>query len=89
MASIEDKIDTIVDKISNIDATLKVQHVVLEEHQKRSAANEEAIDVISRRLEPIQAQYTVIKFLAKWIGILLGSEALFILIQILLNHGKL
>lgn len=86
---ISDKLDKISDKIANIDSTLQVQQQVLAEHQKRSAANEAAIDIISKRLEPIQAQYIVIKFLAKWIGILIGSEALFLLVQVILNKGKL
>lgn len=83
------KLDSIISKISDIDATLKVQQVILDEHQKRSAANERAIDIISDKLEPIQAQYIVIKFIAKWVGILLGSEVFFLLVQVLLNHGKL
>ncbi len=87
--STDDKLDSIANKIADIDATLKVQHQILDEHQRRSKANEDAIDIISKRLEPIQAQYIVIKFIAKWVGILIGSEALFLLIQVILNKGKL
>lgn len=43
---IEDKVDTVIDKVSDINSTLAKQHAVLAEHQRRSAANEKAIELI-------------------------------------------
>lgn len=46
LARIEDKVDTVISKVSDINVTLAKQHEVLNEHQRRSAANEKAIELI-------------------------------------------
>jgi hypothetical protein len=47
---IEDKIDTIVDKIGNIDITLAKQSIILDEHTRRSTALEAIVLPMQRKM---------------------------------------
>lgn len=43
---IEDKIDSLSERISSVDATLAAQHVTLKDHTRRSLANEESLELL-------------------------------------------
>lgn len=71
-----DKLDKIEERLDNVDVTLAKQHVTLEEHMRRSLANEEAVQILKEQMEPIKdhvkAVNTVLK-LAGGIAIVLAA----------------
>lgn len=46
MSDIGNKLDKLDSRIDNIDITLAKQSVILEEHQRRSIANEQSVEVL-------------------------------------------
>ena len=62
---IEDKLDKIVDHISNIDTTLAKQSVILDEHIKRT-------ELLEKKLEPVERHVTIVNALVK-VTAVLGS----------------
>lgn len=46
MSDINSKLDKLDGRVDNIDVTLAKQSVILEEHIKRSLANEQAVEVL-------------------------------------------
>lgn len=76
---IESKLDGIVDKIGSIDVTLAAQKVILEEHQRRSLANEKIAEALAAKVEPIAQHVAVVEFIGKVAGIVLGSEIAYLL----------
>lgn len=65
ISRIENKLDSISDRIGNIDVTLAAQHESLKEHIRRTSLLEEAV-------KPLTAQYISIKTMAKAVGTLVG-----------------
>lgn len=51
MSDINSKLDKLDGRIDNIDVTLAKQSVILEEHQRRSAANELAVEVLRNEVQ--------------------------------------
>jgi hypothetical protein len=51
---IESKVDKVVDSINEINITLAKQHVTLQEHMKRSEANEKAVEILATELKEIK-----------------------------------
>lgn len=45
---IEKKLDDTLEHLSSIDITLAQQKIILEEHQRRSLANEKAVELIKK-----------------------------------------
>lgn len=80
---IETKIDKLDSRIDNIDITLGKQHVTLEEHQRRSAANERAIDIIREELKPIAFHVKAVNISLKVSLTLLASSGFASLIKYL------
>lgn len=70
------KLDDMDKRIDNIDVTLVKQELNLQEHMRRSLANEEAVQILKEQLEPIKdhvkAVNTVLK-LAGGIAIVLAA----------------
>jgi uncharacterized coiled-coil protein SlyX len=66
---IENKIDKLDTRIDNVDVTLAKQSVILEEHTRRSTANEEQVELLKKKLEidlkPLQDHLTVIRGIFK------------------------
>lgn len=63
MKRLEDKIDKVLDKQSNMDVTLGKQSVILEEHVKRT-------NLLETRFEPVEKHVIMVNGVLKFIGIL-------------------
>lgn len=72
-----DKTDTRLDSVHDVlleqAVTLAKQSVILEDHTRRSLANEEAVEILKRELKPIQSERYMIKGAIKLGGILIGA----------------
>ncbi len=51
---IHNKLDSMTDKIHNIDKTLIRQEENLKEHMRRSVANEKAVELLAKELAPVK-----------------------------------
>lgn len=60
---IEDKLDSIVEKIASIDVTLAKQSVILDEHIKRS-------NLLEAKMEPIEKHVAIVHAILKGLGVL-------------------
>jgi hypothetical protein len=70
---IEAKLDQVGDRVSHIDTTLARQATILEEHQRRSLANEATVEMVRQELDPLK------RHVAAWAGagkVLMVSGAL-------------
>jgi flagellar motor component MotA len=67
---VEEKIDTVHDKLTSIDITLAKQAIDLEHHIYRTTLAEENIEVLRSELKPIQTHVTQVHTVFKIIGIL-------------------
>lgn len=61
--------DELVARLGNIDETLARQNVVLDEHMRRSLANEKLVAAVYEDLAPIKLHVAVAGALAKGIGL--------------------
>jgi len=66
---IEDKVDTIVDKIGSIDATLAAQHVSLKEHIRRTALLEAEIKPVKRHVDMVNGALKLLGLISLLLGI--------------------
>ena len=82
---IEAKIDKIDEKISNIDITLAKQQVILEEHQRRSLANEKIAATLSAELKPVFNHVAMVQGSMKLIALLAALSAILGGIRMLLR----
>lgn len=55
-----DKLDAMDARIDNIDITLAKQSVVLEDHTRRSLANEKAVDILKEELKPVVSHVNLV-----------------------------
>lgn len=69
ITEILDKVDS---RLDNIDITLAKQSVQLEEHMRRSEANEKAIEILSDKIQPVVTHIEALKLVGKTI-VALGS----------------
>lgn len=60
---IEEKLDKVVDSISDINVTLAKQSVILDEHVKRT-------NLLEAKVEPIQRHVTMVNGVVKFIGLI-------------------
>lgn len=60
----EKKLDDIAVNISEINVTLAKQSVILEEHQRRSLANEEAVEVLKKQHNMIAGALKLLSIIA-------------------------
>ena len=58
--------------ISAIKVTLAEQNIILDEHQRRSIANEEAVKLLSDRFTPIEKHVIVVNTIVK-LGVAVGG----------------
>lgn len=68
LSKIFDKVEKMEERIDNIDKTLIEQHVTLQEHMRRSLANEEAVELLSSRIQPIEQHVYRIEGILKFFG---------------------
>jgi hypothetical protein len=60
----------IQDKLHSIDITLAKQHMTLEDHTRRSLANEKAVEVLGDALKPITKHVNMMEGALKLIGVM-------------------
>jgi hypothetical protein len=72
LKEIRQDINEVKHSLHNIDKTLVRQQGILEEHIRRSIANERAVEILKDELKPISAHVGLFNNLAK-IGVTLGS----------------
>lgn len=79
LTKIENKIDGLDGRIDSVDVTLAKQSVVLEEHQRRSLANEEQVQLLKKHLdieiEPIKLHVNQVHLILKLIGLVASVVA--------------
>ncbi len=66
---VEDKLDKVVDSISNINVTLAKQSVILEEHVKRSTMLEDQMKPIKKHVDLVNAAFKLLGLLISVGGI--------------------
>jgi hypothetical protein len=72
---LESKIDAVAEQLASIDKTLVANTVILEEHQRRSLANEEAVRLLESQVLPIAKHVHVVSIFGK-IFLALASSSL-------------
>lgn len=72
MKNLEDKIDSISEKITNIDVTLAKQSVVLEEHIRRTNLLEEKLAPVEKHVHMVNGALKAIGFIAIALGVVEG-----------------
>lgn len=84
LEKMDSKLDRLDVRLDNVDVTLAKQSVVLEDHTRRSLANEEAVkvnketsdkalEVLKNELKPIQRERYMVKGALKFGGLILAS----------------
>lgn len=80
---LEEKLDVVGTQLSSIDKTLVANTVILEEHQRRSLANEKAVELLEAQILPISKHVYLVNILSKaGLAIFCSSLGLFILQKI-------
>lgn len=80
---LEEKLDSVSDQLASIDKTLVANTVILEEHQRRSLANEKAVELLEAQVLPISKHVYLVNILAKaGLAIFCSSLGLFLLQKI-------
>lgn len=74
---IENKIDSISDKLETTNVTLGAQHVSLSEHMRRTALLESAIKPIIRKVTLIEGAFKAIGIVAALLAIFEAVKAIF------------
>lgn len=69
---LEDKIDKIVDNISDINITLAKQSTILDEHVRRSTNLEDRVEPLEKHMHMIQGAIKVIGLVAIFAAIIEG-----------------
>lgn len=69
LTRIEDKIDRLTDKVASIDTTLSSQHMVLEEHVRRTNLLEEQIKPIEKHVNMVTGALKLIGLIATFAAI--------------------
>lgn len=82
---INDKLDKVSEHIINIDKTLIRQEASLNEHMRRSLANEEAINILKDELKPVTIHVLQMKTVGKIVGGLGVLAALAVAIKELIS----
>jgi hypothetical protein len=81
---IENKIDKLDTRVDAVDVTLGKQHVSLEDHKRRSEANEKAVEILKNEIKPVVSHVYLMGVLGKIALVILGSGVLTKLISLLI-----
>ncbi len=81
------KLEDITTHLGEINTTLALNTAALEEHQRRSIANEKNLDLLRKEFKPIALHVAVVGALGKLIGIM--GTGVGLIIGILKLLGKL
>lgn len=84
---LQTRLEKIYDAVSRIDVTLARQAVTLEDHTRRSLANEEALDLIRAEMAPLKAHVALWGALGKIISV--AGTLLAALVTLLKLSGRL
>lgn len=84
LEKLEEKIDNIAEQLASIDKTLVANTVILEEHQRRSLANEKAVELLENHLQdqitPIAKHVHIVNFIGKVaFGLMCSSLGFYVL----------
>lgn len=80
---LEEKLDSVSQQLANIDKTLVANTIILEEHQRRSLANEKAVELLESQVLPISKHVYVVGILSKGaLAIFCSSLGLYLLQKI-------
>jgi hypothetical protein len=78
---LEDKLDTVSEQLNSIDKTLTANTIILEEHQRRSLANEKAVELLQKQVLPIAKHVHVMSVFGKIALAILSSSLGWYLLQ--------
>ena len=67
---LQEKLDKVQDKVNDISESIIKNSVILEEHQRRSIANENAVTIMRAELDPIK------RHVAMWGGVFKAGAAI-------------
>ena len=84
-ARIEEKIDKLDSRLDKVDVTLALQHASLEDHKRRSEANEKAVEILKDEVKPIVSHVYLMGVLGKVFLVILGSGAIGKIVSLLLK----
>jgi hypothetical protein len=72
---LSDKLDVMDHSLDDMNQILAVQQEQLKEHMRRSALNEEAVEILKNELRPMQEDWLRVRFLGKLGGFAVGLAA--------------
>jgi hypothetical protein len=78
---LEDKLDSVAEQLSAIDKTLITNTVILEEHQRRSLANEKAVQLLEAQVLPISQHVHTMSVFGKIVLAIISSGVGLFLLQ--------
>lgn len=79
---IEMKIDKLSERLNSVDVTLAAQHVSLDEHKRRSIANETAVSQLMK-------ESASVKFAAKTLMWIVSSGILAVLVKAAVHYADM
>lgn len=85
LSRIEEKIDKLDSRLDKVDVTLALQHASLEDHKRRSEANEKAVEILKEEVKPIVSHVYLMGILGKVFLVILGSGAIGKIVSLLLK----
>lgn len=88
---LDEKVDGIDRRVDSVDITLTRQHGSLEDHTRRSLANEKAVEILKDEIKPIVTHVHVVGLVSKWvaagIGAVVGSGFIWELVKLAISKS--
>lgn len=84
---IKEKLEQMESHVGDIKVTLALNTSTLQEHQRRSLANEMAVEQIRQELKPIAIHVAVVGAMAKVVGLVGTIVAIAVGLMKLMGHG--
>ena len=78
LSRIEEKLDKLDSRLDRVDVTLALQHASLEDHKRRSEANEEAVKILKNEVKPIVSHVYLMGVIGKVFLVILGLSLIHI-----------
>lgn len=67
---LDNKVDRIDQRLDNLDITSVKQSLILDEHQRRSLANEESVSLLRQEFKPVERHVIIFNGILKAVGVL-------------------
>lgn len=80
---LDNKLDKLDSRVDNIDVTLGKQSVILEDHIRRSLANEKAVSVLKEELKPVFIHVSMMNILGKVCIAIISSGMVYTILKYL------